>query len=432
MVKVLVKPYSPAQRDDSHAPWREEHVESDMKGTVDEWLASFPETGVLGDLLSPSPEEQVRRGYGHTLREIAQQPLTWIETAARMRGLPLVAECLSGVSAVVLTGSGSSVYAAECVAPCLQHGLGVPVSAVPAGLILTHPEACLPPTGSFLVVSLARSGNSPESRAVVDLLLESRPQARHLFITCNRDGALATSYQDRPGVQAIVLDEKTNDRSLVMTSSFTNMVLAGRALGGDPQACESRADGLARAAAVLLRERTDGLDASARSGFGSVVYLGSGCRLGSAREAALKMLEMNAGEVFTFAESYLGLRHGPMSAIRPDTLVVAFLSSDPLVRAYERDVLTELDRKGLGSGRVVVGSGIPAGIVASPEALVLECGALSPGADEDMTLLDALVGQLLAFFRCLAAGHRPDSPSEDSVITRVVSGFEIHRRNGTR
>jgi tagatose-6-phosphate ketose/aldose isomerase len=432
MVKVLVKPYSPAQRDDSHAPWREEHVESDMKGTVDEWLASFPETGVLGDLLSPSPEEQVRRGYGHTLREIAQQPLTWIETAARMRGLPLVAECLSGVSAVVLTGSGSSVYAAECVAPCLQHGLGVPVSAVPAGLILTHPEACLPPTGSFLVVSLARSGNSPESRAVVDLLLESRPQARHLFITCNRDGALATSYQDRPGVQAIVLDEKTNDRSLVMTSSFTNMVLAGRALGGDPQACESRADGLARAAAALLRERTDGLDASARSGFGSVVYLGSGCRLGSAREAALKMLEMNAGEVFTFAESYLGLRHGPMSAIRPDTLVVAFLSSDPLVRAYERDVLTELDRKGLGSGRVVVGSGIPAGIVASPEALVLECGALSPGADEDMTLLDALVGQLLAFFRCLAAGHRPDSPSEDSVITRVVSGFEIHRRNGTR
>ena len=91
------------------------------------------------------------------------------------------------------------------------------------------------------------------------------------------------------------------------------------------------------------------------------------------------MLEMNAGEVFTFAESYLGLRHGPMSAIRPDTLVVAFLSSDPLVRAYERDVLTELDRKGLGSGRVIVGAGVPAGVVASPEALVLECGALSPG-----------------------------------------------------
>jgi tagatose-6-phosphate ketose/aldose isomerase len=347
-----------------------------------------------------------------------------------MRGLPLLS--LDGASAVVFTGSGSSIYAAECVAPCLQHGLGVPVSAVPAGLILTHPETCLPPNGPFLVVSLARSGNSPESRAVVDWLLESHPQARHLFITCNRDGALATSYRDRPDVRTIVLDEKTNDRSLVMTSSFTNMVLAGRALGGHPQACEARALGLARAAETLLRERASDLDATARSGFGSVVYLGSGCRLGSAREAALKMLEMNAGEVFTFAESYLGLRHGPMSAIRPDTLVVAFLSSDPLVRAYERDVLTELDRKGLGSGRVIVGVDVPTGVVAPPDALVLECGPLSPGADEDLTLLDAVVGQLLAFFRCLAGGHRPDSPSEDSVITRVVSGFEIHRRNGSR
>ena len=78
-------------------------AESDMKGTardparraeatprgapVDEWLASLSGQGALGALLSPSPEEQVRRGYGHTLREIAQQPVTWIETAVRMRGL---------------------------------------------------------------------------------------------------------------------------------------------------------------------------------------------------------------------------------------------------------------------------------------------------------------------------------------------------------
>jgi tagatose-6-phosphate ketose/aldose isomerase len=401
--------------------------------SLDEWFASLAGHGVLGTLLSPAPEEQLQQGYGHTLREIVQQPVTWIETAEHMRRhLGLVEESLAGVPTVVFTGSGSSIYAAECVAPCLHRTLGVPVSAVPAGLVLTHPETCLPPTGPFLVVSLARSGNSPESRAVVDFMLESRPQARHLFITCNREGALATSYRDRPGVRTIVLDEKTNDRSLVMTSSFTNLVLAGRALGGNPEACEARALGLAQAAAALLRERAGDLETVARGAFGSVIYLGSGCRLGSAREAALKMLEMNAGDVFTFAESYLGLRHGPMSAIRPDTLVVAFLSSDPLVRAYERDLLTELDRKGLGAGRVIVGAGVPEGVVASPETLLLECGPVSPGADEDLTILDALAGQLLAFFRCLAGGHRPDSPSEDSVITRVVSGFEIHRRDGAR
>jgi tagatose-6-phosphate ketose/aldose isomerase len=144
------------------------------------------------------------------------------------------------------------------------------------------------------------------------------------------------------------------------------------------------------------------------------------------------MLEMNAGEVFTFAESFLGLRHGPMSGIRPDTLVVAFLSSDPLVRAYERDLLVELDRKALGSRRVVVGAGVPPDIVSAPDPLVVDYGRPSAFVDDDVTVLDALFGQLFAFFRCLRSGHRPDSPSADAVITRVVSGFAIHRRAGAR
>jgi tagatose-6-phosphate ketose/aldose isomerase len=400
--------------------------------SIDEWLASLAGRGALGALLSAPVEEQLRRGYGHTLREIAQQPLTWLETAEAIGAqLPELAHSLEGVSSVVLTGSGSSIYAAECVAAGLQRSLGVPVSAVPGGLILTHPESCLPKSGRFLVVSFARSGNSPESRAAVDWLLECRPEARHLVITCNREGALATAYAGRPNVRAIVLDEKTNDRSLVMTSSFTNLVLAGRALGGTREASVERARALAQAAFRLLREHSDTLSAAARNGFGSVLYLGSGSRLGSAREAALKLLEMNGGDVWTYAESYLGLRHGPMSAIRSNTLVVAFLASDPTVRAYERDLLGELERKGLGARRVVVGDALPADVVSGAEDVALDFGA--PGCtDDDLTLLDALVGQLLAFFRCLDAGYHPDSPSEQSVITRVVSGFEIHRRDGAR
>jgi tagatose-6-phosphate ketose/aldose isomerase len=231
-----------------------------------------------------------------------------------------------------------------------------------------------------------------------------------------------------------VLDARTDDRSLVMTSSFTNLALAGRALGstGDPAACEARALGVARGAASLLLHESGALARVARSGFDSVAYLGSGCRLGSAREAALKMLEMNSGEVWTLAESYLGFRHGPMSALRPGTLLVAFFSSDPLVRAYELDLLRELDRKGLAARRVVFGASLPDGLSASPGALLVDGMVGSPCRDEDLTLLDAVVGQLIAFFRCLASGHRPDSPSEASVITRVVSGFEIHTRNCAR
>jgi tagatose-6-phosphate ketose/aldose isomerase len=405
-----------------------------LPASVEGCLAALGDVAVFRELLARPWSEQLERGYGHTLREIVQQPLTWLDTAARLRqASEVVTQSLDSVLAVVVTGSGSSLYAGECVAPCLQAELGLPSSAVPAGLILTHPETCLPPTGRFLVVSVARSGDSPESRAVVDWLLENSPQARHLVLTCNRAGALATVYRERPGVRAIVLDERTNDRSLVMTSSFTNLVLAGRALASAarPELGAARAQALAQAGTAMLRTQAGPLAEAARAGFGSAVFLGSGCRLGSAREAALKMLEMNGGDVWTLAESFLGLRHGPMSAIRRDTLVVAFLSSDPLARAYELDVLRELERKGVGGRRVVLGAGLPHEVASAPGVLAVDIAA-GPCTDADLTVLDAMAGQLLGFFRCLAAGFRPDSPSEHSVITRVVSGFAIHSRNGAR
>jgi tagatose-6-phosphate ketose/aldose isomerase len=399
-----------------------------MPATPEEWLASLAGKGALGELLAPATDEQVRRGYGHTLREIVQQPVTWAETVTRLEAAaPALAESLAGAEAVVLTGSGSSHYAAECVAPWLQSVLGVPVSAVAGGLVLTHPEACLPPRAPFLAVSVARSGDSPESRAVVDWLLERRPLARHLLLTCNRAGPRARGYAGRPPVRSLVLDERTNDRSLVMTSSFTNLVLAARAIGG-PRPGNGAPPAIARAGADLLRDHVDALADVARSGFSSLVCLGSGGRAGSAREAALKMLETNAGEVWTLAESFLGLRHGPMSVIGPDTLVVAFLSSDPRVRPYELDLLAELDRKELGRReRVVVGSRLPRDL--GPGTVRIDCPAAAGCDDSEMTVLDAMAGQLLAFFRGLANGHRPDSPSREGVITRVVSDFQIHPRD---
>ena len=95
----------------------------------------------------------------------------------------------------MFTGSGSSVYAGECVAVGLQERLAIPVAAVAAGQLLTHPGGSVPPSGPFGLVSFGRSGNSPESRAVVDALLASEPRASHLVVTCNGNGALATEYR---------------------------------------------------------------------------------------------------------------------------------------------------------------------------------------------------------------------------------------------
>jgi fructoselysine-6-P-deglycase FrlB-like protein len=404
--------------------------------SVEAWISRLLGAPSLGPRLKAPFDQQVQQGYGHTLREICQQPVTWLETASRLvRCRPLIDAALeaagvrNGKGALVLTGSGSSLYAGECLAVPLQESLQVPVNAVAAGQLLTHPEGSLPPEGPYAVVSFARSGNSPESRAVVDSLLEDQDRASHLIITCNREGILATEYRDVARVRAVVLDEKTDDKSLVMTSSFTNMVLAGGALGHrDADAgYEARARALSARASRVLLEDGEKIEAVATSDFSSVVYLGSGCRQGSAREASLKMIEMNDGEVWALPESYLGLRHGPMSAIGESTLVVAFLSSDPVVRAYEVDVIRELGRKKLGSRLLIVGSDVPESL-AGPRDSIVDGPAGGALGDEDLVLIDVLVGQLLAFFRCVGAGHQPDSPSSDGVISRVVSGFEIHRR----
>ncbi len=402
---------------------------------LETWLAELARAGELGRLLEPGFDEQCAKGYGHTLREICQQPITWPETASHMsRASGLLRQVLvdTGIDrregSVALTGSGSSLYAAECLAYPLQEALGVPVSTVAAGAALTHAAAALPPAGRFLLISLARSGNSPESRAVVDLVLETMARARHLLITCNREGGLATGYRDDDSVRTVVLDEKTNDRSLVMTSSFTNMVLAGQALAhlGSLDAYAARADRLAEAATLVLAKGVDPLAAAARDGSRSAVYLGSGSRFAVAREAALKMVEMTDGRVLTLPESYLGLRHGPMSALDNRTLVVAFLSSDPVTRAYELDLLRELERKRLGARRVVVGAAVPSEAAPGPNDLVVDVGDTGL-RDADLLFIDILVGQLLAFFRCLHEGLRPDEPSVKGVISRVVDTFEIHR-----
>ena len=260
----------------------------------------------LADLLQRPPAEQIQQGYAHTAREIAQQPDTWLETArAAMAARATLRELLraadvrpGGAGLVVLTGSGSSLYVAECAAMALQQTMHTPVRAVSSGQMLTHLDGCLPLERPGLCVSLARSGDSPESAAVVDQVLASRPTVQHLIISCNSAGRLATRYAGRTGVVRLILDDRTCDRSLVMTSSFTNMVIAALALASldDPASYLAHVDQIAGVARSLL-DRSALLATAANGSFRSAVFLGSGSRLGAAREAALKLLEMTAGRV---------------------------------------------------------------------------------------------------------------------------------------
>jgi tagatose-6-phosphate ketose/aldose isomerase len=384
------------------------------------------ENDTLAALLEKPAEAQRAAGYADTLREILQQPVTWQNTFQHVHEAAVQALLAKALgprpSHLVLTGSGSSIYIGECLAPLLQTALGIPVQAIAAGTLLTHWRSVLPP-GPGLLISMARSGDSPESAAVVDTLLADAPAWRHLVITCNAQGKLATQYRDEPRVSALVLDERTNDRSLVMTSSFTNLLLGG--LGLLRYALHAEAIEHASANAQRIFDtHADAIAALAGRDLHAAVYLGSGAAFGAAREGALKMLEMTGGKVVTMAETFLGLRHGPMSFVHPHTLVIALLSADPTVRHYECDVLRELSRKQLGMAKLVVGDDIPADVLSAGDVAITTSASTS-NPDVPPLLAGVVVAQLLAFFRCLALGGKPDTPSE-GVLTRVVEDFALH------
>lgn len=386
----------------------------------------------VAEILSRSPEEQLKRGYYHTLREICQQPPTWVNTAEQMiSSSDVLRECTEGIRTLVLTGSGSSEFVGHCASPGLRRDLNIVAKVVPGGALLTYGTDVLPPERPALVVSLSRSGDSPETVGAISRCLQEDRRIRHLVLTCNPKGRAADTFRDDDVVKVMTLDEATNDRSLAMTSSVTNLVLAARSLGGvkDRETYRVVCGKLSSIADKLLRTHISTCAAVARIRFKRAVYLGSGSQLGAAREAALKMLEMTAGAVATLRDSFLGFRHGPMSFAHPDTLIVCFLSSDPLLRAYECDLLQELNDKELGLLKVLVGEDVPRDM-ARKDDVVIECAGLKQVGDDDAAVIHVVVGQLLAFFRCLEEGLHPDSPSVDGVINRVVQSFKVHLPNG--
>jgi tagatose-6-phosphate ketose/aldose isomerase len=358
-----------------------------------------------------APPEQTPSTPLHTLREIYQQPLLWPTTLDRISSAlqdPRLAGRLRQ-GRVLFTGAGTSAYAAQSIAAAWPRA-----DAIATTDLLVDPERYLTDVGA--VVSLARSGNSPESAAVVERIRGLRPEIFLLAITCNPDNALARSPVDH----RIVLDPRTDDRSLVMTSSFSNLVLAGLALGA-PHGLASAVESARKRASTLLPTLDAACERVAARVTGRLVVLSSSPLLGWAREAALKTLEMTGGHFPVLSETYLGLRHGPMSFVQPDTVLLCLLSADSLRRRYELDLVRELRTKKLGYLVAIADPEEPEG------SFDERIPALLPeGPDELRTPFEIPVPQLLGYHLSRRLGLNPDSPSPSGVIHRVVQGVTIY------
>jgi tagatose-6-phosphate ketose/aldose isomerase len=346
-----------------------------------------------------------------TLQEIFQQPLLWPTTVASVQAASDRLDLPTRLqrARVLLTGAGSSAYAASSAALAWPEAIAIPTTD-----LLLDPERYLLGVGA--VVSLARSGNSPESAAVVERVRCLHPEILQLAITCSGDNLLSQSGLDG----LIVLDPRTNDRSLVMTGSFSNLVLAGLTLA-QPYSVPQQTDLASKRARTLLPVIDDHCRRIAALVRDRIVVLSSSPLLGWGREAGLKILEMTAGRFPVVNETYLGLRHGPMSFLRADTLALCLLSSDPLRRLYEIDLIQELRSKNLG---YLVAIGDPEGHGAGFDEVV---PAVVPECPDDLrTPFEILIPQLLGYYLSLSIGLNPDNPSPNGVINRVVQGVKIH------
>lgn len=353
-----------------------------------------------------------------TETEIAAQPDIW---QGWSHILPGMAADVSGWIAarkpdvIWLTGAGTSAFIGDALCVYLDGLLGIPVRAVPSTDLVARPADYLKPGLRPLVVSFGRSGNSSETLGTLDLLDRDCPAADRLNITCNADSALATRAHPGPGQQkVIVLPDACHDQGFAMTSSYTTMLLTALAClsGTKETAISANLTTLADVARGLLQDAPN-LPRPARA-----VFLGSGPYLGTARESALKVLELAAGQVVTAWDSTLGFRHGPKAITDDETTVFVFLSSDPLTRKYDDDIVAELRSQFPATRTLSIGD---------PTHGAVPDLSLSTGLpDVWNTALYVLVAQMLSVAWSKSLGLNVDNPFEGGNLSRVVSHVRLY------
>ncbi|MGM0506368.1 MAG: SIS domain-containing protein [Bacteroidota bacterium] len=373
-----------------------------------------------------------KSGAIHTAREIAGQPTLWDEIAEKLLASPEWRSFLNPLFSrsdlsIVLTGAGSSDFIGKSAEPILKRFLSRSVRSISTTTLVTHFRDYLDSDTPLLLISFARSGNSPESLAAVERVDSWCREVWHLVITCNPDGALARGQATSDRGSVLLLPPDAHDKSLAMTGSFTGMLLT-LLMVSDPESRRWNPESvhrLSRQAEALIANESERLQELSREPFERAVFLGSGPLFGIAREAHLKLQELTDGEVICKYDSFLGFRHGPKALVNEKTVVIYLFSDDPTVFRYEADLAKQIEEEGRAMTTLsLLPDSSQADNLPDPNPLVLAPGGVKPvDALLPLTLLPA---QILAFYTSLHRGYEPDQPSKKGTISRVVQGVTIY------
>jgi tagatose-6-phosphate ketose/aldose isomerase len=371
----------------------------------------------------------------HTIREILQQPEMWkkeLEIIDQNKEIIkdfFESKIISEDIEIILTGAGTSAFIGNALAFLLQEKGYLNVKAAPTTDILTHPKSFFSKEKNVVLVSFARSGNSPESIVAVEYANRYSKNAQHIIITCNKDGELAKNI-DKENSLLLLLPPETNDVSLAMTSSFTTMIVAFLLMLNIDK-IESQKELINRISESSERFVTmyqSEIEKIASREFKRAVFLGSGELKGVAEECHLKLQEMTDGKVVCKHDSFLGFRHGPKAVIDKDTLLVYLLSSDEFVRKYEIDLIKQINQNNNVVGQIIVSTGQKPNIEIEGIDLYIHFDNMQQADNVFIFIPYVLVGQLLGYYKSFDLGLNPDAPSVSGNIARVVEGVTIYSK----
>ena len=384
-------------------------------------------------MLDYTKEDLIELGAEITTREIYQQPQVWQTAFENYKAqADEIAAFLNNIDEkydyikVILTGAGTSAYVGDTLLPYFRKIYDERkwnFNAIATTDIVANPLAYLHKEVTTILVSFARSGNSPESVAAVDLAKDIVEELYQITITCAAEGKLAQQAHGDERNLLLLQPTPSNDAGFAMTSSFTSMMLTALLVF-------DKADLVAKAEKVsalmtLSQEVLDSAEAIQEIvslDYNRVIYLGAGPFFGLAHEAQLKILELTAGQVATMYESPVGFRHGPKSLVNEKTVVVVFGSTDSYTKLYDLDLVREV--AGDEIARKVILLTEQKEDLENVEQVILSSQQL---ADDVYRVFPYIVyGQLFALLTALKVKNRPDTPSPTGTVNRVVQGVIIH------
>lgn len=382
-------------------------------------------------LLGYEEEELKELKAFHTAKELAQQPFYWGVTYEMMKKREteikiFLEKWVTRESRVIFTGAGTSDYIGDTIKSHVAEKLEARVESIATTDIVASPEETIERDVKTLLVSFARSGNSPESIGAYSILQHNTEEIAHLVITCNEEGKLAKMAGENKNNFLILLPRETNDQGFAMTSSFSCMMLSAL-LFFDMENLErnrgivdilmEQGSGILAEKWRLMKELSDGLPKR-------MVYLGAGCFHGLAQELTLKNMELTNGAIPTLHESVLGFRHGPKTFMDDSTLLLVLMSQKEYTNQYNRDLLKEIHGN-QGSHKLVALD------YRDGEDLKNICHiSIGIGGKEIpevyISFMYLLFGQMLALYNSIQLGISTDNPSPDGTVNRVVTGVTLY------